>query len=128
MTEQERRESYEYARANLSTVPDPRKNNNWELFTADPADRNAMVYSIARPGHGAESSYFGTLADTAKTFEHLASLYDQDARYSDSSAHYYDSNDWPEKAAKDRDRARDYRELATEYREHAARIRAQWAR
>ena len=126
LTEQERRESYAYACANLHRVPDPRASLNWELFTADPTNRDAMVYSIARPGHGAESCSFGTLADTARMLDHLASLYDRDAHFSDDGAEYYAAHEWPELAAKRREEAKEQRRRAQEHRDAADRIRSQW--
>lgn len=124
-TEQERRAGYKYARKHLHEIENP-GGGSWTLFTADLTKKNAMVYSIARPGTGAESSRFATLKDTAATFDRIASFHDRGTRCEEAEASYYDSHDWPELADKHREKARRYRELATKYRAAAESIRAAW--
>lgn len=55
-TEAERIARYQAAKENLIQLTTEDKPSNWTLF-GNPA--TGIIYSVARPGQGASSSYFG---------------------------------------------------------------------
>ena len=127
-TEEERRAGYEYAREHLHEINTPEKCSSWAYFTADPTDRSAKVYSIARPGTGAESSRFGDNAYIAALLEDQARYCTQHDDTARAMVNYYAAHEQPGKAAAEHEKARRFYNLAREYRAAAARIRAQWTR
>lgn len=127
-TEPERRAGYEYAADNLHRINDPHKGNKWELFTTDPTDRTAPVYSIATPNSGGESSRFGTNEYVFALFSNEAAHELKSADNAITMCNYYRAHEQPEKADAESNAAREHRARSQEYRAAAQAIRAQWTR
>lgn len=128
-TEEERRAGYDYAREHFHQIEVPENSaGNWEYFTTDPTNRHAPVYSIARPGKGAESSRFGDNEYTAAILEEHAAHLIKDADTEIALANYCTAHEQPAKAEEHHQAARRSRERSKEYSAAAQRIKKQWTR
>lgn len=123
-TAEETAAAHKYASEHLHELPTPENDHScWSYFTADPTDRSAQVYSIAKPGTGGSNTRFGNVAYVVGLYIDHAAYCTEHENTARAMVDFCTAHENYDRANEYKQEARKFRSLAESYRAAAQRIR-----